>query len=101
MVGPPARVRAKVVGTYRLLRQEVAERHFGFYTAKEFDIAPLIARHPPGKRFLELGRSCVLAPYRNRRTVELLWQASGPMCCITACVNVRLCQPRRDGYSRA
>ncbi len=73
MVGPPGARRAKVVGTYRLLRQEVAERHFGFYTAKEFDIAPLIARHP-GKRFLELGRSCVLAPYRNRRTVELLWQ---------------------------
>ena len=23
--------------------------------------------------FLELGRSCVLPPYRNRRTVELLW----------------------------
>ena len=26
------------------------------------DIAALIARHP-GKRFLELGRSCVLPPY--------------------------------------
>jgi putative hemolysin len=24
-------------------------------------------------KFLELGRSCVLAPYRNKRTVELLW----------------------------
>ncbi len=24
-------------------------------------------------RFLELGRSCVLPPYRNKRTVELLW----------------------------
>jgi putative hemolysin len=24
-------------------------------------------------QFLELGRSCVLAPYRNKRTVELLW----------------------------
>ncbi len=73
MVGPPGARRAQVVGTYRLLRQDVAERNFGFYTASEFDIAPLIARHP-GKRFLELGRSCVLAPYRNRRTVELLWQ---------------------------
>ncbi|MFK8254088.1 GNAT family N-acetyltransferase [Ancylobacter terrae] len=62
----------KVVGTYRLLRQEVAERHTGFYTAGEFDIAPLLARHP-GRRFLELGRSCVLASYRNKRTVELLW----------------------------
>src|SRR3954470_10962244 len=61
-----------VVGTYRLLRQDVAEQRGGFYTAGEFDIAPLLARHP-GLRFLELGRSCVLPPYRNKRTVELLW----------------------------
>ena len=64
--------RAAVVGTYRLLRQDVAERHGGFYSAGEFDIGELIARHPD-LRFLELGRSCVLAPYRNKRTVELLW----------------------------
>jgi putative hemolysin len=62
-----------VVGTYRLLRQEIAERHGGFYTAGEFDIGDMIARHPR-LRFLELGRSCVLPPYRNKRTVGLLWQ---------------------------
>jgi L-ornithine Nalpha-acyltransferase len=62
----------KVIGTYRLLRQDVAERHVGFYSAAEFDIGPLLARHP-NTRFLELGRSCVLADYRNKRTVELLW----------------------------
>ena len=38
----------------------------------EYDIAPLLKAHP-GLRFLELGRSCVLKPYRNKRTVELLW----------------------------
>jgi putative hemolysin len=62
----------KVVGTYRLLRQDRAEAHRGFYSAQEYDVAPLIARHR-GKRFLELGRSCVLAPYRSKRTLELLW----------------------------
>jgi L-ornithine Nalpha-acyltransferase len=62
-----------VVGTYRLLRQDVANRHFGFYTAREYDIAPLLAAHP-SLRFLELGRSCVLKPYRTKRTVELLWR---------------------------
>jgi putative hemolysin len=62
----------KVVGTYRLLRQDVAERHGGFYTASEYDVGGLLARHRDLK-FLELGRSCVLAPYRDRRTVELLW----------------------------
>jgi L-ornithine Nalpha-acyltransferase len=60
-----------VVGTYRLLRQDQA-RSTGFYTQGEFDIAPLLARHP-GKRFLELGRSCVLPDYRTKKTVELLW----------------------------
>lgn len=64
--------RPAVVGTYRLLRQPLAEEHGGFYTAGEFAIGGLIARHS-NLQFLELGRSCVLTPYRNKRTVELLW----------------------------
>src|SRR5664279_755961 len=64
--------RPAVVGTYRLLRQPLAEDYGGFYTAGEFEIGELIARHA-NLQFLELGRSCVLAPYRNKRTVELLW----------------------------
>jgi putative hemolysin len=63
----------ELVGTYRLLRQEIAESHGGFYTAGEFDIAPLLHRHRD-KRFLELGRSCVLKPFRTKPVVELLWQ---------------------------
>ena len=72
----PDEIRVKdgeIVGTYRLLRQSVAERTGGFYTQGEFDIAPLIARHS-GFKFLELGRSCVLKPYRTKPVVELLWQ---------------------------
>jgi len=64
--------RPAVVGTYRLLRQPLAEDYGGFYTSVEFDIGGLIQRHQ-NFQFLELGRSCVLAPYRNKRTVELLW----------------------------
>jgi L-ornithine Nalpha-acyltransferase len=63
----------RVVGTYRVLRQEIAERNAGFYTQGEYDIAPLIAARASTHRFMELGRSCVLKPYRNKRTVELLW----------------------------
>lgn len=63
----------RIVGTYRVLRQELAERTLGFYTQGEYDIAPLIAARSPGYRFMELGRSCVLKPYRTKRTVELLW----------------------------
>jgi putative hemolysin len=65
-------IKPKVVGTYRLMRQSAAERLGGFYTQGEFDLGPMLARHP-GQRFLELGRSCVLKPYRTKRTVELLW----------------------------
>ncbi|MBL8836252.1 MAG: GNAT family N-acetyltransferase [Alphaproteobacteria bacterium] len=60
-----------VVGTYRLNRRSVAERHGGFYTATEFDIDPLLAQ--PGE-VLELGRSCVDVAYRNRATMQLLWR---------------------------
>lgn len=63
----------KVVGTYRLLRREVAEATGGFYSAGEFDLAPLL-RAQPDLNLLELGRSCVLRSYRSRKTVELLWQ---------------------------
>ena len=66
------RPRPRLVGTYRLLRGEVAARHRGFYSEGEFDLSPLLQRHA-GARLLELGRSCVLKRYRNKRTVELLW----------------------------
>jgi putative hemolysin len=62
-----------VVGTYRMMRQEIADLYDGFYTQGEYDIAPLI-RTKPDYRFVEMGRSCVLKPYRNKRTLELLWQ---------------------------
>ncbi|GEO83645.1 MULTISPECIES: GNAT family N-acetyltransferase [Alphaproteobacteria] len=63
----------QIVGTYRLLRHDVARVSGGFYSATEFDVEALMARHPE-KRFMELGRSCVLPEYRTKRTVELLWQ---------------------------
>jgi len=63
----------ELVGTYRLLRQDVANNNGGFYTQDEFDIAPLLASHRD-LRFLELGRSCVLKPYRTKPVIELLWQ---------------------------
>ena len=63
----------QIIGTYRILRQQVADRHNGFYSQSEFDIAELTTRHRD-KKFVELGRSCVLKEYRNRRSVELLWQ---------------------------
>jgi L-ornithine Nalpha-acyltransferase len=65
--------RPRVVGTYRVLRQEKVPHELGFYTQGEYDIAPLVAARSPQYKFMELGRSCVLKPYRNKRSVELLW----------------------------
>jgi putative hemolysin len=67
------RRKPKVVGAYRVLRQEMAAGPNQFYAAGEFDVARLLARHPD-KTFLELGRSCVLPEYRARRVLELLWR---------------------------
>ncbi|MGH7031789.1 MAG: GNAT family N-acetyltransferase, partial [Stellaceae bacterium] len=59
-----------VVGTYRLIRRQAAARLGAFYSAAEYDIAPLVAY--PGE-ILELGRSCVDAAYRQGPAMQLLW----------------------------
>jgi len=64
-----------VVGTYRLLRGEVAACHGGYYTSSEYDLTPMLKGNPPGTRYLELGRSCVLKSYRAKATtMQLLWK---------------------------
>ncbi len=63
--------RPQVVGTYRLLRQSVAERHSGFYSAGEYALAPLLGGEG---ELLELGRSCVAPAYRDAGTIQLLWR---------------------------
>lgn len=66
----------KVVGTYRLLRQDVAERQIGFYSENEFDLS-LLRRtvQDEGGELLELGRSCIAASHRSFATINLLWGA--------------------------
>lgn len=75
----PGSDRERIVGTYRLLPQERAAGAGGFYTEGEFSLASLVARHPE-RRFLELGRSCVMPEYRTKRTIELLWQGIWAYC---------------------
>jgi L-ornithine Nalpha-acyltransferase len=60
-----------VVGTYRLIRREAADRRGGFYTAGEFNIDGIIAL--PGE-ILELGRSCVDSAHRTGQCMQLLWR---------------------------
>jgi putative hemolysin len=64
-----------VVGTYRLMREGDAAKVGGFYTAGEYDIAPMLKALPAGTKVLELGRSCVLKTYRSRPgSMQLLWK---------------------------
>jgi putative hemolysin len=73
----PSRLRRQprpaVVGTYRILRQDMLSPTQSFYTQSEYELRPLLEARKASHKFMELGRSCVLKPYRTKRTVELLW----------------------------
>ncbi len=60
-----------IVGTYRMMQREGAAILGRFYSASEYDIAPLLSF--PG-RVLELGRSCVDVRYRGRAVMQMLWR---------------------------
>jgi putative hemolysin len=59
-----------VVGTYRLIRREMAARRGSFYSSGEFDISRIMDY--PGE-ILELGRACVAPAYRGR-AINLLFR---------------------------
>ena len=62
----------QLVGVYRMMTQAGAEAAGGFYTASEFDLAPLVQS---GRPMMELGRSCLRKPYRGGAAMFYLWQA--------------------------
>ena len=64
----------KIVGTYRLVRGNVANHFGGFYTSLEFDLTNVLNSYKPNQ-ILELGRSCVHKDYRNGTIMNLLWRA--------------------------
>ena len=55
----------KIVGVYRLLRDEQASAAGQFYSEDEYDLTPL---KRSGRKLLELGRSCLHADYRGVRS---------------------------------
>ncbi|MDW4496543.1 GNAT family N-acyltransferase [Sulfitobacter sp. D35] len=60
----------EVVGVYRLLRWDRADAAGGYYSAGEYDLAPLLRS---GRRLLELGRSCIRADHRGGPALFHLW----------------------------
>ena len=64
----------KIVGTYRLVRGDIAAGFGGFYTSSEFDLSKILNSYKHNQ-ILELGRSCVHQDYRNGTIMNLLWKA--------------------------
>jgi putative hemolysin len=60
----------RVVGVYRLMREEAARRGPGFYGAGEYDLGPIV---DSGRLCVELGRSCVAPDHRGGPAMHLLW----------------------------
>jgi len=65
----------KTIGTQRFLVKQSQDTHLPFRSQSEFDLEDLATRHPE-KRFMELGRSCILEAYRSKRTMELMWHGT-------------------------
>ena len=61
----------RVVGVYRVLRDDQAGQAGQFYSEDEYDLAPLRAS---GRRLMELGRSCLDPRYRGGAGMFHLWQ---------------------------
>lgn len=60
----------KVVGTYRILPPEAAQRIGSYYSEAEFDLSRLNFLRP---RMAELGRSCVHPAHRSGTVIARLW----------------------------
>lgn len=61
----------EVVGTYRMQTGIQAAKHFGYYSAQEFDLSPFEPLRP---QVLELGRACVHQNHRNLSVLSMLWK---------------------------
>lgn len=61
----------KIVGVYRLLREDQAQKAGQFYSEDEYDLTAL---RTSGRKLLELGRSCLHADYRGGAAMFHLWQ---------------------------
>jgi len=63
-------VRDRVVGVYRLLRDDMMPKIGRYYTEGEYDLTVL---KNSGRKLMELGRSCLHADYRGGAAMYLLW----------------------------
>lgn len=65
----------KIVGTYRIIDRNAAEKMGGFYTENEFNISKI---KNVGGNIAEMSRACVAREYReNALVMRLLWAGLG------------------------
>ncbi len=89
-----------VVGYSRILTNELARQTGGFYSATEFDLSRIII---PGKRYMEIGRTCVDPDFRSGAVIGLLWSGIAQFMSahnidyLMGCASISL----NEGYSRA
>jgi putative hemolysin len=62
---------SEIVGTYRMQSGEMAKRHFGYYSAREFDFTCFESVRP---QVLELGRASIAQEHRTSEVLTLLWR---------------------------
>lgn len=60
----------QVVGTYRLMRYDVAQKYIGYYSETEFDLTNIKAHN---LKLVEIGRLCTADEYRHKNIVSMLW----------------------------
>lgn len=60
-----------IVGTYRMQTGSRAREALGYYSEREFDLAPF---EPLRAQMLELGRACIHQRHRNFAVLNLLWK---------------------------
>ena len=93
-------VNDQVVGYSRILTNELAAQTGGFYSSTEFDLTHIIE---PGKRYMEIGRTCVDPDFRSGAVIGLLWSgiaqfmAAQDIDYLMGCASI----PLSGGYSKA
>jgi putative hemolysin len=70
----PEAAEPRIVGTYRLLRDEARAPVGQFYSEDEYDLSVL--KRYDG-RLMELGRSCIHPEFRSKAAMQLLWRGIG------------------------
>ena len=61
----------QVIGTYRLQTGQDAAKNLGYYSAREFDLAPF---EPLRDSLLEVGRASIHRDHRSFEVLTLLWR---------------------------